>query len=144
MHRYTGALRGSPCDSGGPQRAVSSAVEHYLDMVGVTGSNPVPPTTEHPAGAIRPFCFPVEHRAGRSLTCVLQRTNLASTAMCRRNGEDFGPRGRSRVRHGDYQPPLIIRARPPQEFPNEARSAFFVAWRSSAARRDQVFQEWYP
>src|SRR5690606_40381763 len=25
--------------------AVSSAVEHYLDMVGVTGSNPVPPTT---------------------------------------------------------------------------------------------------
>src|SRR5690606_29244250 len=26
-------------------RAVSSAVEHYLDMVGVTGSNPVPPTT---------------------------------------------------------------------------------------------------
>ena len=25
-------------------RAVSSAVEHYLDMVGVTGSNPVPPT----------------------------------------------------------------------------------------------------
>jgi hypothetical protein len=29
----------------GPQRAVSSAVEHYLDMVGVTGSNPVPPTT---------------------------------------------------------------------------------------------------
>jgi hypothetical protein len=24
--------------------AVSSAVEHYLDMVGVTGSNPVPPT----------------------------------------------------------------------------------------------------
>src|SRR5690606_6042132 len=28
-----------------PLRAVSSAVEHYLDMVGVTGSNPVPPTT---------------------------------------------------------------------------------------------------
>src|SRR5688572_29281087 len=27
------------------ERAVSSAVEHYLDMVGVTGSNPVPPTT---------------------------------------------------------------------------------------------------
>lgn len=27
------------------KRAVSSAVEHYLDMVGVTGSNPVPPTT---------------------------------------------------------------------------------------------------
>ena len=26
------------------RRAVSSAVEHYLDMVGVTGSNPVPPT----------------------------------------------------------------------------------------------------
>src|SRR4249919_166963 len=26
------------------QWAVSSAVEHYLDMVGVTGSNPVPPT----------------------------------------------------------------------------------------------------
>ena len=25
-------------------RAVSSAVEHYLDMVGVTGSNPVSPT----------------------------------------------------------------------------------------------------
>ncbi len=25
-------------------RAVSSAVEHYLDMVGVTGSIPVPPT----------------------------------------------------------------------------------------------------
>ena len=25
-------------------RAVSSAVEHYLDMVGVTGSKPVPPT----------------------------------------------------------------------------------------------------
>ena len=29
--------------------AVSSAVEHYLDMVGVTGSNPVPPTTWLPA-----------------------------------------------------------------------------------------------
>jgi hypothetical protein len=26
-------------------RAVSSAVEHYLDMVGVTGSIPVPPTS---------------------------------------------------------------------------------------------------
>jgi hypothetical protein len=26
-------------------RAVSSVVEHYLDMVGVTGSNPVPRTT---------------------------------------------------------------------------------------------------
>ncbi len=26
-------------------RAVSSAVEHYNDTVGVTGSNPVPPTT---------------------------------------------------------------------------------------------------
>ena len=25
-------------------RAVSSVVEHYLDMVGVTGSNPVPRT----------------------------------------------------------------------------------------------------
>src|SRR5690606_26253340 len=30
----------------GVSRAVSSAVEHYLDMVGVTGSNPVPPTTQ--------------------------------------------------------------------------------------------------
>ncbi len=29
----------------GTARAVSSAVEHYLDMVGVTGSIPVPPTT---------------------------------------------------------------------------------------------------
>lgn len=27
-------------------RAVSSVVEHYLDMVGVTGSNPVPPTNK--------------------------------------------------------------------------------------------------
>ena len=26
------------------ERAVSSVVEHYLDMVGVTGSNPVPRT----------------------------------------------------------------------------------------------------
>ena len=32
------------------QRAVSSAVEHYLDMVGVTGSNPVPPTTPRRRG----------------------------------------------------------------------------------------------
>ena len=31
--------------------AVSSAVEHYLDMVGVTGSIPVPPTTDK---AVRP------------------------------------------------------------------------------------------
>tara|TARA_E500000075_G_scaffold78127_1_gene70270 strand:+ start:477 stop:851 length:375 start_codon:yes stop_codon:yes gene_type:complete len=28
-----------------PRRAVSSAVEHYVDIVGVTGSIPVPPTT---------------------------------------------------------------------------------------------------
>jgi hypothetical protein len=27
---------------------VSSAVEHYLDMVGVTGSIPVPPTISRP------------------------------------------------------------------------------------------------
>ncbi len=32
-------------------RAVSSAVEHYVDIVGVTGSIPVPPTI--PAGAGR-------------------------------------------------------------------------------------------
>ena len=36
------ALNSRPC--GLRSRAVSSAVEHYLDMVGVTGSNPVPPT----------------------------------------------------------------------------------------------------
>ena len=29
-------------------RAVSSAVEHYVDIVGVTGSIPVPPTTDCP------------------------------------------------------------------------------------------------
>src|SRR5690606_25493900 len=34
-----------PAPAGPPAaRAVSSAVEHYLDMVGVTGSIPVPPT----------------------------------------------------------------------------------------------------
>ena len=36
----------------GTSRAVSSAVEHYLDMVGVTGSNPVPPTTPYGVDAI--------------------------------------------------------------------------------------------
>ncbi len=30
----------------GTERAVSSAVEHYVDIVGVTGSIPVPPTIE--------------------------------------------------------------------------------------------------
>ena len=33
-------------------RAVSSAVEHYVDIVGVTGSNPVPPTINTCEGAI--------------------------------------------------------------------------------------------
>ena len=28
--------------------AVSSAGEHHVDIVGVTGSIPVPPTTQHP------------------------------------------------------------------------------------------------
>ena len=47
----SGAIR---CYDSGPfglavktRRAVSSAVEHYLDMVGVTGSNPVPPTNKN-------------------------------------------------------------------------------------------------
>lgn len=35
-------MRSSDC--GCPRRAVSSVVEHYNDTVGVTGSNPVPPT----------------------------------------------------------------------------------------------------
>jgi hypothetical protein len=34
--------RSFPCHD----RAVSSAVEHYVDIVGVTGSIPVPPTIE--------------------------------------------------------------------------------------------------
>ena len=32
------------------ERAISSAGEHYLDMVGVTGSIPVSPTTGQPVG----------------------------------------------------------------------------------------------
>src|SRR5690606_25737392 len=49
--RRDGGPRPSAAGAPGPARsrtcfrAVSSAVEHYLDMVGVTGSNPVPPTT---------------------------------------------------------------------------------------------------
>ena len=35
-------------------RARSSAVEHYLDMVGVTGSIPVAPTTSHPGSTAQP------------------------------------------------------------------------------------------
>ena len=45
-------------------RAVSSAVEHYLDMVGVTGSNPVPPTTR----CVDPFS--ILPRRSLGLPCV--------------------------------------------------------------------------
>jgi hypothetical protein len=38
--RYIGAAT-----TAAPLRAVSSAVEHYVDIVGVTGSIPVPPTS---------------------------------------------------------------------------------------------------
>ena len=37
-------------------RAVSSAVEHYVDIVGVTGSIPVPPTIEISGPGIRRSC----------------------------------------------------------------------------------------
>ena len=46
------------------KRAVSSAVEHYVDIVGVTGSIPVPPTifaASGPAGGFR-----ISRRTGRS------------------------------------------------------------------------------
>lgn len=48
------ALECAPCTAQRSRRhrAVSSAVEHYLDMVGVTGSNPVPPTTCNASGAV--------------------------------------------------------------------------------------------
>ncbi len=45
--------------------AVSSAVEHYLDMVGVTGSKPVPPTTRWRNGASIGW----DDRSGRFLQC---------------------------------------------------------------------------
>ena len=38
------------------KRAVSSVVEHYLDTVGVTGSNPVSRTTPFPLGNILNAC----------------------------------------------------------------------------------------
>ena len=42
---YSTRPAGGSISHPGNDWAVSSAVEHYLDMVGVTGSNPVPPTS---------------------------------------------------------------------------------------------------
>ena len=66
-------------------RAISSAGEHYLDMVGVTGSIPVSPTTGYDKINI-PFLHldfrleaPVRH--GRIIILVLIRLRCAITRL---------------------------------------------------------------
>ncbi|KXK11675.1 MAG: hypothetical protein UZ18_ATM001002228, partial [Armatimonadetes bacterium OLB18] len=57
-------------------RAVSSVVEHYNDTVGVTGSNPVPPTT---------FLHVHSIESGRSETVRDARNNVTTTVYNARN-----------------------------------------------------------
>ncbi len=45
-----------------PKGAVSSVVEHYLDTVGVTGSNPVSRTISHLCAPRTIYAFPSESR----------------------------------------------------------------------------------
>lgn len=61
-----------------PSGAVSSAVEHCVDIAGVTGSSPVPPTTKHPFRLVE---------KGRSLVPVDIDDNALAIAACRRQLE---------------------------------------------------------
>ncbi len=72
------------------KRAVSSAVEHYLDMVGVTGSNPVPPTTRRvvPEQA-REFPLALDRGSVFSLPCPRGRRGPVVWMQGTWNGIDF-------------------------------------------------------
>ena len=73
-----------------PDRALSSAVEHYLDMVGVTGSIPVAPTTcfyelKQVLTLIRMPRISGEYlRQTTDRDVGLRRTNAARSAFCAR------------------------------------------------------------
>ncbi len=64
---------------------VSSAVEHYLDMVGVTGSIPVPPTIFSNISAAYRLAFP----RFRGVLPTVAKTDGDEFCCCSPNGSSM-------------------------------------------------------